>query len=96
MPPYQGKPGFFRQGNLPATLERLAKAGLRDFYEGDIAASVAADIKALGGVVSREDLRRCQARTSPAEEIGMARPHPAPHRRAHRRADAATRAGGNG
>ena len=37
-PPYQGKPGFFRQGNLPDTLERLGKAGLRDFYEGDIAA----------------------------------------------------------
>jgi gamma-glutamyltranspeptidase/glutathione hydrolase len=70
VPPYQGKPGFFRQGNLPATLERLAKAGLRDFYEGEIAASVAADIKALGGVVSLEDLRNCQARTWPAEEIG--------------------------
>jgi gamma-glutamyltranspeptidase / glutathione hydrolase len=69
-PPYQGKPGFFSQGNLPATLERLAKAGLRDFYEGEIAVSVAADIKALGGVLSREDLRNCQARTWPAEEVG--------------------------
>jgi gamma-glutamyltranspeptidase / glutathione hydrolase len=69
-PPYQGKPGFFRQGSLPATLEHLAKAGLRDFYEGDIAASVAADIRALGGVVSLEDLHGCQARTWPAEEIG--------------------------
>ncbi len=70
VPPYQGKPGFFRQGNLPATLERLAKAGLRDFYEGEIAASVAGDIKALGGVVSLEDLRNCQPRTWPAEEVG--------------------------
>jgi gamma-glutamyltranspeptidase / glutathione hydrolase len=69
-PPYQGKPGFFRQGNLPETLERLSKAGLRDFYEGDVAASVVADIESLGGVVSLDDLRNCQARTRPAEEVG--------------------------
>ncbi len=69
-PPYQGKPGFFRQGNLPDTLERLGRAGLRDFYEGDIAASVAADAKALGGVLSLEDLRDRQARTYAAEQIG--------------------------
>ena len=48
VPPYQGKPGFIRQGNLADTLERLGKAGLRDFYEGEIAASVAADITEAG------------------------------------------------
>jgi gamma-glutamyltranspeptidase / glutathione hydrolase len=58
-PPYQGKPGFFRLGNLPQTLRHLAEAGLRDFYEGDVAASVAADIAAMGGVLSAEDLRGC-------------------------------------
>jgi gamma-glutamyltranspeptidase/glutathione hydrolase len=66
--PYQGKPGFFRLGNLPVTMERLAKAGLRDVYEGEIAASIAADVKAMGGVLSAEDLRHCQARTLPATE----------------------------
>lgn len=70
VPPYQGTPGFFRQGNLAATLERLGRAGLRDFYEGEVAASVVADIAALGGVVSAEDLRDCQARTWPATEFG--------------------------
>ena len=70
VPPYQGKPGFFRQGNLPATLERLGHAGLRDFYEGDIARSIAADVKTLGGVLSAEDLRECQARTWQAEQVG--------------------------
>jgi len=70
VPPYQGKPGFFRQGNLPATLERLGHAGLRDFYEGDIARSIAADMKALGGVLSAEDLRECQTRTWQAEQVG--------------------------
>ncbi len=66
--PYQGKPGFFRLGNLKATLERLAKAGLRDVYEGEIAASIAADVKAMGGVLSAEDLRGCQPRTRAATE----------------------------
>ncbi len=68
IPPYQGSPGFFQLGNLPAALERLAKAGPRDFYEGDIAASIVADVKAMGGVLSAEDLRHCQARILPATE----------------------------
>lgn len=66
--PYQGKPGFFRLGNLPATLEHLSRAGLRDLYEGDIAASIAADVKAMGGVLSADDLRGCQARILPTTE----------------------------
>jgi len=66
--PYQGTPGFFRLGNLPATLERLGKAGLRDMYEGEVAASIAADVKAMGGVLSAEDLRGCQPRILPAKE----------------------------
>ncbi|WP_439499975.1 gamma-glutamyltransferase, partial [Bosea sp. (in: a-proteobacteria)] len=61
VPPYQGVPGFMRLGNLSATLEHLAKAGLRDFYDGEFAARLAADIKAVGGVVDREDLAGCQA-----------------------------------
>jgi gamma-glutamyltranspeptidase/glutathione hydrolase len=66
--PYQGKPGFFRLGNLLVTLERLAQAGPRDFYEGDIAASIAADVKTVGGALSAEDLRDCRARILPAVE----------------------------
>ena len=64
--PYQGTPGYFRQGKLPDTLEHIAKAGLRDIYQGDLAASIAADIKALGGIITAEDLRNCQARVVPA------------------------------
>src|SRR3954463_9011783 len=69
MPPYQGGLNYFRLGNLPDTLERLANAGWRDFYEGEIAAGIVADVKALGGVLSAEDLRNCQARVAPATEI---------------------------
>lgn len=64
--PYQGAPGFFRQGALPETLERLARAGWRDFYEGEIAAAILADMRELGGLVSEADLRRCRARFLPA------------------------------
>ena len=69
VPPYQGSPGFFRQGTLPDTLDRLAHAGLRDFYEGDVAATLAADFAAAGSLLSADDLRTCEARILPAIEV---------------------------
>src|SRR5262245_33048058 len=66
--PYQGGLAYFRLGRLADTLERLAQAGWRDFYEGEIAASIAADAQAMGGVLSARDLRACKARVlSPAQ-----------------------------
>ena len=47
---------------LAKTLRRLADAGPRDYYEGDIAQSIARDIKAMGGILSADDLKRYQAR----------------------------------
>jgi len=70
-PPYSGPPGFLPMGNLGATLARIAAAGARDFYEGDIARAIAADIKALGGVLDEADLASCRARITP----GMAIPY---------------------
>jgi gamma-glutamyltranspeptidase/glutathione hydrolase len=70
--PYQGTPGFFALGNLPATLERLAAAGLRDFYEGEVAASVARDVREMGGLLSAADLAGCRARVLPAVEVPWA------------------------
>ncbi|WP_245185635.1 gamma-glutamyltransferase [Falsiroseomonas frigidaquae] len=67
--PYQGKPGFFRLGRLPDTLERLQQAGFRDFYEGDVAAAIAADVKEAGGILSAADLAGCQARVLPAVSV---------------------------
>ncbi len=58
--PYQGVPGFFPLGRLPDTLEHLSRAGLRDFYEGDIAAAIVADIAEMEGVLGAEDLRACR------------------------------------
>jgi len=42
---------------------------LRDQYEGDIAAAIAADVKEMGGVLSAADLRSCQARILPATQF---------------------------
>lgn len=44
------------QDKLKATLAHLAAAGARDFYQGDLAKSIASDIKADGGSLSVEDL----------------------------------------
>ena len=56
-------------GRLADTLERIATAGPDDFYEGDIARSIAADVRAAGGVLSGEDLAGCRARIMPALAI---------------------------
>ena len=69
VPPYQGDPGFLPLVALADTLERLGHAGLRDFYQGDVAASLAADFASLGSVLTAEDLRRCEARVRPAMEV---------------------------
>ena len=56
-------------GRLAETLARLAEAGPDDFYEGEIAQSIAADTRAAGGALSAEDLARCRAHIVPALEI---------------------------
>ena len=66
--PYQGDTSFFQLGRLPDTLEHLAHAGLRDFYEGDIAKALATDFTSVGSLLTAEDLRRCEARVLPAAE----------------------------
>ena len=44
-------------------LERLAEHGPREFYEGDMARQIAADIQANGGFVTEADLRAMEAKT---------------------------------
>jgi gamma-glutamyltranspeptidase/glutathione hydrolase len=44
------------QDRLKATMAQLASAGPRDFYEGDLAKALAADIQSAGGALSVEDL----------------------------------------
>jgi len=53
---------YLAMGNLAATIRRLQLKGARDFYEGNLAADIAEDIQALGGVMTREDLAGYRAR----------------------------------
>lgn len=50
------------QDRLAETLDQLAHAGLMDFYRGDVAREIAADLARIGSPVTREDLRRQEAR----------------------------------
>jgi gamma-glutamyltranspeptidase / glutathione hydrolase len=54
--------GRLKLKGLADTMQRLAKAGPRDFYEGEVAAGIVKDIAAMGGVLSAEDLRAYRAR----------------------------------
>jgi gamma-glutamyltranspeptidase/glutathione hydrolase len=49
------------QDTLKATLEHLAATGPRDFYQGELARSIAADVQAAGGTLSFEDLAAFRA-----------------------------------
>lgn len=69
VPPAEGNPGFMPLGNLAATMEQLARAGWRDFYEGEIAAAFLRDQARVGGVIDADDLRACTARIVPAMQV---------------------------
>lgn len=56
----------FRQSRLAETLGRLAQAGLDDFYRGDLARAIAADLERAGTPLTLEDLERhCALRITP-------------------------------
>lgn len=46
---------------LAATLRRIAREGAKAFYEGEIAAEMAATVRAKGGALSEDDLARITA-----------------------------------
>ena len=49
---------LLQQPDLARTLERIAEKGARGFYEGETAALIEKEMKASGGLITREDLRR--------------------------------------
>ncbi len=51
----------FALPRLANTLEYLAKAGLMDFYRGDIAQSITKDLASVGSPLSRDDLKHHEA-----------------------------------
>jgi gamma-glutamyltranspeptidase/glutathione hydrolase len=49
------------QDKLKASIEQLARGGARDFYEGDLAKSIAEDVQGAGGALSVSDLASYRA-----------------------------------
>src|ERR1700691_1803174 len=69
-PPPQGT--VLKQEAFAATLEHLTRAGLDDFYRGDIARELAADLERIGSPLTREDFTRYRA--APREPLHVALP----------------------
>ncbi len=61
----------FRQPALAGTLERLGANGLADFYRGEVAAALAADLEALGSPLGGGDLRGYRARRVPPLSVAV-------------------------
>jgi gamma-glutamyltranspeptidase len=59
------------QPRLADTIEHLSRAGFRDFFEGDVAREIAADLDRIGAPVSREDLSGRRARLRAPLEIRL-------------------------
>ena len=61
-----GKPpelgAILKQTKFAETLDHLAKAGLDDFYRGDVGREIAADLERIGSPVTRTDLERYEAK----------------------------------
>jgi gamma-glutamyltranspeptidase/glutathione hydrolase len=68
VPPVEGA-GYLLLGNLARTLRRLAEAGARDFYEGEVAAALLRDLEKGGSRLSAADLRGYRATIVPALEV---------------------------
>ena len=67
--PPSGEAPSLALGRLAETLARLAEQGPDDFYQGEIATAIAADIRDAGGFLSADDLARVEARIVPSLEI---------------------------
>ncbi|TXL71247.1 gamma-glutamyltransferase [Vineibacter terrae] len=59
---WDGAPPRIRLGQLARTLKRLSDAGPRDYYEGEIARRIIADLNAGGSPIGRDDLAGYHAR----------------------------------
>jgi oxamate amidohydrolase len=68
------------QGAFAATLDHLSKAGLEDFYRGDVGREIGTDLEKIGSPVTRADLEKFKAYiTDPLSvEIGAGTLHNSP------------------
>lgn len=56
------------QSRMADTLDRLAERGAREFYEGEIAEALVADVQAKGGRLAMEDMTEYNAKRAPTIE----------------------------
>jgi gamma-glutamyltranspeptidase/glutathione hydrolase len=68
-PPAEGARMSFP--DLATTLRDLASAGLRDFYEGELATRIARGIQDAGGILTREDMAAYRARRCPPVVVDL-------------------------
>ncbi|MDQ2913543.1 MAG: gamma-glutamyltransferase [Chloroflexota bacterium] len=78
--PYRPPTGFepperLLQPDLARSLEAIARDGAKAFYQGELAAAIADDIRARGGILSRDDFAAYEAGEPPPLTL---------HYRAHR------------
>jgi gamma-glutamyltranspeptidase/glutathione hydrolase len=58
----------WRRRGMETTLRRLAQAGWRDFYQGELGRRIADHVRDLGGILTRDDMKRFDPRiVSPYE-----------------------------
>ena len=53
---------IWHRPNMAGTLRRLARNGWREFYEGELGREIADHVRSLGGILTREDMKRFQPR----------------------------------
>lgn len=59
---YYGEGEVFRQPDLAATLSRVQTLGAREFYTGETAQLIAADMRANNGLITLDDLKNYKAK----------------------------------
>ena len=60
-----------RQPRLADTLDHIGRAGLRDFFEGDVGREIASDLDRIGAPVTREDVAGAKARLRRPLEVRL-------------------------
>ena len=59
------------QGAFAATLDHLSKAGLEDFYRGDVGREIGTDLEKIGSPVTRADLEKFKAYVAEPLSVGI-------------------------
>src|SRR5256714_1689731 len=72
--PYRPPTGFepadrLLQPELARSLEAIARGGAKVLYQGELAGAIADDIRALGGILSREDFASYEAGAPPPQTV---------------------------